>query len=201
MATIAANSIKYLHDRFTKSWHEDPGAEPHVLNAWQKLLARHHFANCEIWHIEDEARTPGAPDQVIADAKRRIDIANQRRNDLVEQIDLQVLKVLNAHALPDAEAPLHSETPGLIVDRLSILELKIYHTREEIRRKDSPAGHAERNQQRLKLLEEQRTDLAFCLDALWRDILEGRRRFKVYRQLKMYNDPALNPAIYSNKAQ
>ena len=200
MATIAANSIKYLHDRFTKSWHEDPNKEPQVLNAWQGLLARHHFANCELWHLEDEARVPDAPDATIAGAKRRIDTVNQRRNDLVEEIDSQVLKVLNAHALPDPEAQLNSDTPGLIVDRLSILELKIYHTREEIRRKDSPSGHTERNQQRLKLLEEQRTDLAFCLDSLWRDILEGKRRFKVYRQLKMYNDPALNPAIYRKTA-
>jgi hypothetical protein len=199
MATIAANSIKYLHDRFTKSWHEDSHKEPQVLNSWQGLLAHHHFANCELWHLEDEARIPDASDSVTANAKRKIDSVNQRRNDLVEEIDEQVLKVLNAHALPDPEAPLHSETPGLIVDRLSILELKIYHTREEIRRKDSPSGHSERNQQRLKLLEEQRTDLAFCLDSLWRDILEGKKSFKVYRQLKMYNDRELNPAIYSKR--
>lgn len=196
MATIAANSIKYLHDRFTKSWHDDPTREPQVMNSWQKLLARHHFANLELWHLEDEARDPSATDSQIAAAKRKIDQTNQRRNDLVEEIDTQVMKVLNTHALPALEAPMNSETPGLILDRLSILELKIYHTREEVRRKDAPAGHAERNQERLRLLEEQHTDLAFCLDALWREILEGKRRFKVYRQLKMYNDAALNPAIY-----
>ena len=83
-----------------------------------------------------------------------------------------------------------------MIDRLSILALKIYHTREEAERKDAPAGHAELNSSRLAILEEQRADLAGCLDALWQETLGGKRRFKLYRQLKMYNDPTLNPAIY-----
>jgi hypothetical protein len=83
-----------------------------------------------------------------------------------------------------------------MIDRLSILALKIYHTREEAERAGAPAGHAERNLERLAILEEQRADLAACLDALWRETLAGTRRFKLYRQLKMYNDPSLNPAIY-----
>ena len=95
--------------------------------------------------------------------------------------------------LPNPGAPLHSESPGLIVDRLSILALKIYHTREEAERTDAPAGHEERNRSRLAILEEQRADLAHCLDALWRDTLAGTRRFKLYRQLKMYNDPSSEP--------
>jgi hypothetical protein len=74
--------------------------------------------------------------------------------------------------------------------------LKIYHTREEAGREDAPAGHGERNQERLAILTEQRDDLAGCLDSLWRETLEGKRRFKLYRQLKMYNDPSLNPAVY-----
>ena len=90
---------------------------------------------------------------------------------------------------------MHSETPGLMIDRLSILSLKIYHTREEAERRDATADHVGRNLERLAVLEEQRADLAGCLDALWREIADGTRRFKLYRQLKMYNDPALNPAI------
>jgi len=88
----------------------------------------------------------------------------------------------------------------LMIDRLSILALKIYHTREEAERKDAPAGHADRNRDRLAFLQEQRGDLAGCLDALWQQTLKGTRRFKLYRQLKMYNDPTLNPAIYSKQA-
>jgi hypothetical protein len=83
-----------------------------------------------------------------------------------------------------------------MIDRLSILALKIYHTREEAERADAPEGHAGRNRERLNVLEEQRADLAGCLDELWRETLKGTRRFKIYRQMKMYNDPDLNPAIY-----
>ena len=101
---------------------------------------------------------------------------------------------------PIPQRPLHSESPGLIIDRLSILALKIYHTREEAERTDCSHGHTERNRGRLAILEEQRTDLAHCLDSLWRETLAGTRRFKLYRQLKMYNDPSLNPAIYRKAA-
>ena len=86
-----------------------------------------------------------------------------------------------------------------MLDRLSILALKIFHTREEIHRPNAPEGHAERNQERLALLEMQRQDLAACLDRLWQKVIGGERRFKVYRQLKMYNDASLNPAVYSER--
>jgi hypothetical protein len=95
-------------------------------------------------------------------------------------------------------APLHSESPGLILDRLSILALKIYHTAEETHRSSASDAHRRKNLDRLALLEEQRSDLAACLDALWREVLNGQRRFKLYRQMKMYNDPDLNPAIYAH---
>jgi hypothetical protein len=132
----------------------------------------------------------------VARVKRRVDDTNQRRNDLTEDLDQKLMAWLEANGLPRASAPLNSESPGLIIDRLSILALKIYHTREEAGRKDAPSGHADRNRERLVILEEQRADLAGCLDALWYETLAGTRRFKMYRQLKMYNDPALNPAIY-----
>ena len=167
---------------------------------WLNLVARQHKANFDLWHIEDEARAPGASDAEIADVKRRIDRTNQLRNDLVEDLDRAMQSWLEERGLPNPAAPLHSESPGLMIDRLSILALKIYHTREEAERKDAPPGHEERNRVRLKILEEQRTDLAGCLDALWQETLGGARRFKLYRQLKMYNDPSLNPAIYGNRA-
>ena len=99
----------------------------------------------------------------------------------------------------NAEAPLHSETPGLMIDRLSILALKIYHTREEANRTTATQSHRQRNANRLALLEEQREDLAGCLDVLWEQVLKGQRRFKLYRQMKMYNDPELNPAMYGRQ--
>jgi hypothetical protein len=197
---LSGIEIVELHDQLVEDWH-GPAASVGLANGeaatdWLRLVARQHRANFELWHIEDEARMPGATDAELASVKQRIDETNQRRNDLVEQLDRILLDWLASRNLPNPEAPLHSESPGLMIDRLSILALKIYHTREEARRAEAPAGHAERNQERLGILEEQRDDLAGCLDSLWRDTLAGTRRFKLYRQLKMYNDPDLNPAVY-----
>lgn len=179
-----------------KQWHTDnEGAQPSGSEFMETVLAQHR-ANFDLWHTEDRARAPRASNADIAEVKRDIDRFNQQRNDLAEKCDTLLLESLAQRGLPNPAAELHSESPGLMIDRLSILALKIYHTREEIHRSGAPAGHAERNRQRLALLIEQREDLVGCLDRLWEELLAGRRRFKVYRQLKMYNDPALNPAIY-----
>ncbi|MGD0737035.1 MAG: DUF4254 domain-containing protein [Terracidiphilus sp.] len=198
---LSARAIVELQNERTRAWHEarEAGGEsaPADLNAvWLRLVARQHRANFDLWHIEDEARAPEATCEVIAGVKRRIDTTNQRRNDLAEELDRMLLGWLEVRGLPNADAPLNSESPGLMIDRLSILALKIYHTREEAERRNAPEGHAERNGERLAVLKEQRADLAGCLDALWEETLEGARRFKLYRQMKMYNDPDLNPAIY-----
>jgi hypothetical protein len=116
----------------------------------------------------------------------------------MEACDALLLRVLADQRLPNPRAELHSETPGLMLDRLSILTLKRYHTLEEIDRPNAPAGHAERNRERLAILDRQRADLADCLDRLWASVLHGERRFVLYRQLKMYNDPTLNPALYAS---
>ena len=197
---LSAEAIVKLQDETTTKWHdlEPPGVDLLHADAWLDRVARQHRANFDLWHIEDEARTPGAGDARLADVKRRIDRTNQLRNDLAEELDRTLLDWLAPQRLPYEEAPLHSESPGLIIDRLSILALRIYHTREEAERRDAPDQHAARNRERLAILEEQRADLARCLDALWRETLGGTRRFKLYRQLKMYNDPSLNPAIYRN---
>jgi Protein of unknown function (DUF4254) len=198
MLTLA--NIAALHDELTTRWHQEaietwlPPSSP--SSAWIALVAKQHLANFELWHTEDAARTPGATDADLARVKRRIDETNQRRNDLSEQIDQQLLDSLASQSLPNPDAPLHSESPGLMIDRLSILALKIFHTREETQRTGAPQGHAERNRERLQVLAAQRGDLAACLDQLWAETLAGTRRFKLYRQLKMYNDPALNPAVY-----
>ena len=211
---VSATEIVVLQDRLTREWHEKPAAggegpfparsgqareannEGGVGGEWLTLVARQHRANFDLWHIEDEARAPNASGTEIARVKRRIDQTNQQRNDLIEELDSAIQGWLKARGLPNPDAPLNSEPPGMMIDRLSILALKIYHTREEAERRDAPPGHAELNRDRLAILEEQRADLAACLDALWQETLGGKRRFKLYRQLKMYNDPALNPAIY-----
>ncbi|MGD0731846.1 MAG: DUF4254 domain-containing protein [Terracidiphilus sp.] len=194
---LFAKEITALQDGLTIAWHRaDGGPDEQGADGWLGLVARQHRANFDLWHTEDEARAPGASDAEIAEVKRSVDRTNQLRNDLAEELDRVLLDWLETEGLLSAEAQLHSETPGLIIDRLSILALKIYHTREEAQRPDAPEGHAQRNCERLATLVEQRADLAACLDHMWRETVAGTRRFKLYRQLKMYNDPSLNPAIY-----
>jgi hypothetical protein len=198
---LPIQSIPELQDQLTLRWHRE------AMETWiapadriAALIARQHLANFELWHAEDEARAPEASDADLARVKRRIDATNQRRNDLSEAIDVALLEELAAQGLPNNAAELHSESPGLMVDRLSILALKIFHTREEIARPGAPEGHAARNRERLEVLLAQRSDLAGCLNRLWQQTLAGERQFKLYRQLKMYNDPALNPSVYGHIA-
>jgi hypothetical protein len=195
---LSADAVVALQEHLTRLWHQqEAGQEPVFNNDFLDCVFEQHLANFQLWHIEDQARSPHATDREVAETKRAIDRTNQRRNDLMESCDVALLTALEVHGLPSPTAELHSESPGLILDRLSILALKIFHTREEIERPSAPEGHAERNRERLSLLEMQRGDLAGCLDQLWRLVVVGQRRFKLYRQLKMYNDASLNPAVYS----
>src|SRR5215469_8872948 len=142
---LSAHEVTKLHDRLTALWHEDNRAPGELEDSWLALVARQHRANFDLWHIEDEARTPGATDADLAGVKRRIDGTNQLRNDLAEDLDRFLLAQLAPQHLPAPGAALHSESPGLIIDRLSILALKIYHTSEEAERAGAPAGHEVRN--------------------------------------------------------
>ncbi|MGC2618057.1 MAG: DUF4254 domain-containing protein [Acidobacteriaceae bacterium] len=193
---LNAREIAALHDRATHQWHADPGVLASCDPAFPDTVLAQHRANFDLWHTEDRARDPRATPADIAEVKRAIDRYNQIRNDLAERCDTLLLASLSPHNLPNPSAELNSESPGLMIDRLSILALKIYHTQEEIERTSAPPGHEERNRERHALLIEQRNDLVHCLDRLWEEVLAGTRRFKIYRQLKMYNDPTLNPAIY-----
>jgi len=201
---LSANEIAELHDSLTREWHLRPPAPEAELSSatgvWKTVVARQHLANFELWHTEDEARRPTASDADLATVKRSIDRTNQRRNDLTEALDTALLGWLEKRHLPNPQAELNSESVGLIIDRLSILALRIYHTQEEVHRAEASAEHVERNRQRLNTLLEQRADLTQCLDRLWEQTLLGSRRFRIYRQLKMYNDPSLNPAIYQKSA-
>lgn len=191
-----ADRLVRLQDRYTAAWHEQPAEVPASCKGVERVVVEQHLSNFQLWHAEDTARAPGAADREVAQIKRFIDTANQRRNDLTERLDSMLLRWLAERNLPEGTAELHSESPGLIIDRLSILSLKLFHTREEAERPEAPAGHRERNLERWRVLLEQRSDLAAAMGRLWRQVLAGERRFKLYRQLKMYNDPALNPAIY-----
>ncbi len=188
------------------AWHAGPREDETLLEETlraedgeavdlETTIDRQHRVNFELWHEEDEARRPDVDDAAIAATKRRIDVLNQRRNDLVERIDEALLGALRMAGIEmDDSAALHSETPGAIIDRLSILALKVHHMREEIERGDADPGHRAEARRRLAVLERQRDDLAGCLAQLLQEIVAGRRRFRLYRQYKMYNDPRTNPA-------
>jgi hypothetical protein len=187
------SSIPTLHDEYTAKWHVDSQAGS--ASGIDALILEQHRQNFALWHEEDRARAPLAPPEQIAQTKRNIDALNQARNDLIEAVDRELLQDLQKHGVKLA-GELHSETPGMIIDRLSILSLKIFHTREQVERTDVGDEHVEHNRERLGMLLQQREDLGRCLSALWRDVQSGSRYFKLYRQLKMYNDPRLNPEIY-----
>ena len=174
------------------------GATAHADGAWQWIEANHRFNNL-LWDEEDQARRRDVPDSAIAASKRAIDGYNQKRNDAIERIDEQLLLMLPNPGSNQA-ARLSSETPGAMIDRLSILSLKIHHMRLQTQRSDVAAAHVENCLSKLHRLNEQRTDLAACLDLLLAECARGASYFKIYRQFKMYNDPALNPAIYRKEA-
>ena len=192
---LKADHIVSLHRQATLRWHDSSAPRPEVSVPFDTLVLEQHRANFDLWHREDAARDPMAADQAIAAVKRAIDKLNQRRNDLTERIDAILLA---AAAAMSESAPLHSETPGLMIDRLSILELKHFHTAEQIERRDVSAEHRDRNRERLLVLNDQQEDLARCLAELWCEVMAGARRFKLYRQMKMYNDPSLNPVLYGS---
>ena len=196
---VDARAIVQLHDGRTRLWHGAP-PRPAQDGSLAALIEAQHAANFTLWHAEDEARRSSADDTSIAAVKREIDRVNQVRNDMTEQIDAWLLAHLKEAGMTQGGEQ-HSETPGMMMDRLSILSLKLFHTQEELARDGAPAGHRERNAERFATLREQRDDLTRCLDHLWAQVCAGERCFKHYRQLKMYNDPELNPVLYRKKTR
>jgi len=198
MTPPRAHELGTFHDdrHGIAGWAKSAGA-PQSSALWQ-AIEDNHRCNCLLWDEEDLARRRNVPDAEIAGNKRAIDGYNQRRNDAIEQIDGQLLQLLSG-APASPQARLSSETPGAIIDRLSILSLKIHHMRLQTQRTEVDAKHIEACRAKLARLEEQRDDLGACFDRLLAECARGETRFKVYRQFKMYNDPALNPAIYGEK--
>ena len=150
------------------------------------------------WHFEDIIRDPHIDPTEALQLKRRIDRSNQDRTDLVEEIDTYSRKQYSeVKPLPDAR--LNTESPAWAVDRLSILALKIYHMKEQVERKDAETAHRDKCAEKLSVLLEQQKDLGLAIDQLLEDIEAGRKYMKVYRQMKMYNDPSTNPVLYKKQ--
>ena len=150
------------------------------------------------WHFEDIIRDPHINADDAVALKRRIDRSNQDRTDLVEEIDTYFRRQYG-DVVPLADATINTESPAWAVDRLSILALKIYHMNEQVERTDAVPEHLQKCQSKLQVLKEQQVDLSTAIDQLLADIAAGRKYMKVYRQMKMYNDPATNPVLYKNK--
>lgn len=208
---LAAADVTALHDRLlaTAGWPQQEPA-PTEDGIWRWAEANHRF-NSLLWSEEDLARRTTVADGEIAANKRAIDRFNQARNDAVERIDEHLLLALGLvdPATLGAEAPqarvaqgarLNSETAGMMIDRLSILALKIRAMAVQAERTDVDEHHRATGRARLARLREQRSDLGRCLDELLRDAACGRAYFKVYRQFKMYNDPRFNPALVAEAA-
>ncbi|MEK6732041.1 MAG: DUF4254 domain-containing protein [Candidatus Omnitrophota bacterium] len=158
-------------------------------------------ANFTLWGYEDEVRRKDVPDSCIADLKRKIDKENQKRNDLIDAIDNLIVKDIVGDdrdrplRVIDQTLPMNSENPGSLYDRLTILALRAYNLKKEINRKDIDIAHIEKCSKMLEQVQEKSEDLLKCLKELMDDIYSGRKKIKSYKQHKMYNDPALNPAL------
>jgi hypothetical protein len=168
---------------------------PYEKTAIEHLLYLKNWIDTVQWHLEDIIRDPLIDPVKALEIKRWIDKSNQERTDVVEYIDSYFLEQYKSvNTLPDAA--INTESPAWAIDRLSILALKIYHMQEEASRADASAAHREACQRKLDILLEQRRDLGAAITLLLEDIAAGKKYMKVYKQMKMYNDPALNPVLY-----
>ena len=198
--TSEANSI---FNRAINDYHLTDDVNTPLKNPYQKDSIQYSlYTKCWIdtvqWHYEDIIRDPHIDPIEALQLKRRIDRSNQDRTDLVEQIDSYFRqKYSDVQVLPDAR--INTESPAWAIDRLSILALKIYHMKEQAEREDASEEHREKCRQKLHVLLEQQVDLSTAIDQLLEDIEAGKKYMKVYRQMKMYNDPSTNPILYAKK--
>lgn len=191
----ALGEIDALLEALVARWHE---VEPaHAEAELRGRICDLHRFNFLLWHEEDIARSPDVTDARIAEVKRAIDRYNQARNDAIEKVDdWLVAELARRGVTAPADAVSATETPGAAIDRLSILELRRYHMREQVERADAAPEHREKAAGRMVILDQQRDHLVAAADRLLAEIFAGRRPLRVFRQMKMYNDPALNPYLY-----
>jgi hypothetical protein len=189
---------KSIDDYHVRDNVDTPISIPFSKGTFEHLLYAKNWIDTVQWHLEDIIRNPDIDPVEGIKLKRRIDKSNQDRTDLVEKIDDYFLEQFRS-VKPKSGARINSETPAWLLDRMSILLLKIYHMHEQATRKDASPEHLAKCNEKLTVLMEQRSDMKNAFDQLMEDIGSGDRRFKVYRQMKMYNDESLNPVLYAQK--
>ena len=179
-------------------WHVE-----NMVNPYEDFLGiacEQHQYNYYLWHEEDIARSSDLGDARVAAAKRAIDLVNQKRNDAIERLDDTIAQQLQDQNVV-AQGPLNTETPGSAIDRLSILALRLYHLEEQFKRTDAGEAHKQDVQLKINIGKLQHRELSQSLRELLADLFAGRKRHRTYRQLKMYNDPTLNPYLYARHAK
>ena len=199
MFTTNANKIfeQVIADYHTMNNVDAVNHNPYEKGSIDHLLYEKNWVDTVQWHLEDIIRNPQIDPVEALKIKRRIDHSNQVRTDMVEYIDSYMLdKYKDIKPLQDAK--INTETPAWAIDRLSILALKIYHMHQEVVREDADEAHRAACQKKLNTLLEQQVDLSTAIEELIEDIEAGRKYMKTYKQMKMYNDPALNPVLYGN---
>ncbi len=195
--TEKANNVfsQAIRDYHLKDHVDTPINNPYERDTIEFSLYTKCWIDTVQWHLEDIIRDPHIEPTEALVLKRRIDRSNQDRTDLVEEID-SYFRTLYAEVQVLPEATLNTESPAWAIDRLSILALKIWHMKEQTERKDADAEHIAKCKAKLDVLLEQQVDLSKAIDQLLDDIKAGRKYMKVYRQMKMYNDPSTNPVLY-----
>lgn len=177
-----------------------PMQNPYQKGSLEYLLYWKNHIDTVQWHLEDIVRDPQIDPVKGLDLKRRIDRSNQERTDMVEQIDDHFLHQYS-NVVPLDHATINTESPAWAIDRLSILVLKIYHMEEEVKRQEVSDAHRAACSAKLQILLTQQGDLSQSIDELLTDIASGKKKMRVYRQMKMYNDPSLNPVLYNLKGK
>lgn len=188
--------VEWFND-LTELWHDTTPIKPNDISSPKGLTQWVHYKNYIVWHLEEKVRKEGVNDQEVLKCEKRIDQHNLKRLEAMEQIDIWIENVLESAGIePDNDAELNSETPGSIVDRISSISLKIFHMKEHLANDNLENKQAKILQLRLAVLKEQITDLAQSMDKLLLDLRQSRKKHKVYRQFKLYNDPSFHSDNY-----
>ena len=203
MIILSTKPILPIFSQAIEDYHKFDDVNHPCENPYEKLTIEWYLYNkvwidTVQWHLEDLIRDPNIDPVEALALKRRIDKSNQDRTDIVEMIDGYYL-LLFQRVEPQPNATLNTESPAWAIDRLSILQLKIYHMKAEVERTDVSEEHKTKCEEKLRVLQEQNTDLCTAIDQLMECYKTGEKVMKVYKQMKMYNDPALNPVLYGQK--